>query len=299
MRGLTRLAAGLGIVAVAVALWQSGLFGDAQRLILDWQREFQRVMADAVRALRAGEPGATAGLVGLSLVYGVLHAAGPGHGKVVLGSWAFASSARWARMAAITLAASLAQAGVAIVLVWGAVTLLGYGRAQLNALAEGGMERIAGWMLLGLAAWLAWRGVRGVWRVLAPGTPVRHHHDHDHGPECDCRHAHAPDPVMAARASLPEALALIAGVAMRPCSGALLVMVLTLMIGAPWAGVLAVLSMGLGTAAITLTVTLLSARLRHLLAPVAGQGVALRLVAHGIELSAAVLIAAYAATSLL
>jgi ABC-type nickel/cobalt efflux system permease component RcnA len=286
-----------GLVALALGLWWLGLFGDAQRAILEAQREFQRVMANAVRALRADEPGAVAGLMWLSFVYGVLHAAGPGHGKVVLGTWAFATSARVWRIAAITLAASMAQAVVAIVMVWGAVVLLGLSRAELTAVAEGGMTQVAGWMLLGLGAWLGWRGLRGFWRLRTRVVTAPHHdhdHDHDHGPDCDCGHAHAPDPEAAARASLPEALALIASVAMRPCSGALLVMVLTVMIGAPWAGAAAVLAMGLGTAAITLSVTLLGARLRDFLAPVQGQGGTLRLVAHGVELVAGLIIAAYA-----
>jgi ABC-type nickel/cobalt efflux system permease component RcnA len=159
------------------------------------------------------------------------------------------------------------------------------------------MTQVAGWMLLGLGAWLGWRGLRGFWRLRTRVVTAPHHdhdHDHDHGPDCDCGHAHAPDPEAAARASLPEALALIASVAMRPCSGALLVMVLTVMIGAPWAGAAAVLAMGLGTAAITLSVTLLGARLRDFLAPVQGQGGTLRLVAHGVELVAGLIIAAYA-----
>lgn len=54
---------------------------------------------------------------------------------------------------------------------------------------------------------------------------------------------------------------LIAGVAMRPCTGAVFVMLLCVLIGAPVAGVVAVLAMGLGTAGVTLAVALAAARL--------------------------------------
>jgi nickel/cobalt transporter (NicO) family protein len=292
MRALTRFLIGALIVAAALALWWAGAYGDVQRWILDWQREFQRIMANAVRALRAGDPGAVWGLIWLSFLYGVLHAAGPGHGKVVLGGWAFATSARLARIVGITLAASMTQAVVAIALVWGAVALFGLGRAELTGLAEGGMLVVAGWMLLGLGLWLVWRGVRGGWRLARPVEV--HDHDHGQGENCDCGHAHAPDPRAAAKASWPEALALIGAVAARPCSGALLVMLLTVMIGAPWSGAAAVLAMGVGTAVVTLAVTLAGSQLRALLAPVAGQGTTLRWTAHGIELAAGLVIVGYA-----
>lgn len=54
---------------------------------------------------------------------------------------------------------------------------------------------------------------------------------------------------------------LIAGVALRPCTGAVFVMLLTVLIGAPLAGAAAVLAMGLGTALVTLAVALASAKL--------------------------------------
>ena len=228
------LALGLGVAAL-------GGVGAVERGIVLLQRDFQAVLAGGIRALKADAPMASAALIWLGFLYGVIHAAGPGHGKVVLGSWAFSARASLMRVAVITVLAALAQASVAVGLVLGGAAAFGLGRKELSALAEGPVERASDIMIAGLGLWLLWRGLRGLWRARA----VPHHdHHHDH---CGCGHAHAPDLDAAAKASLPEALVLIGSVALRPCTGALFMLLLTLKIGAPMVGVAAVYAMGLGT----------------------------------------------------
>lgn len=283
------LALMLALGGLGVALWASGLWAAFEQAVFAAQRGFQASLAGGVRALRAGAPGAVAGLCWLGFLYGVLHAAGPGHGKVVLGSWAFGSGARLAKVAAITLAASLAQSLSAIVLVAGGAALFSLGRVELAALAEGPVVELGNLLLAALGLWLVARGALSLargWRGGgasggasdgasdgASGSPHAHcrtHAEgagcgpaHTHGAEahCGCGPAHAPAPEVAARASLAEAALLIAGVALRPCTGAVMVMLLTVLIGAPWAGVAAVLAMGLGTALVTLAIALSGASL--------------------------------------
>lgn len=247
----------LVVLAAAVA-WHLGLFAQARGALVAAQRAFQAPLAEGVRALKAHQPGAVAGLIWLGFLYGVLHAAGPGHGKVVLGAWAFSARARLLKVAAITLAASLAQAAVAIGLVLAGAWAFGLGRSQLTGLAEGPVTRAGEWALVALGLFLVLRGVFGLRRgrgATQLAQPVAHTHDDG------CGHVHAPAPEAAARAGLPEALMLIAGVALRPCTGAVFVMLLTVLIGAPLAGAAAVLAMGLGTALVTLAVALASAKL--------------------------------------
>ena len=292
MRGLSRHRGSLAFALLGLifaGLWASGLlapgFAALHKTLFTAQREFQSVLAGGVRALKANEPWAVANLAWLGFLYGVLHAVGPGHGKVVLGAWAFSAKAKLARVALITLAASLAQSLVAIALVLGGAALFGLGRRELTDLAEGPVTRAGYWLLAALGLWLMLRGAVALWRTIRAGRaqakaqPTSHAHAHTHDDACGCGHVHGPSPEKAARANLPEALMLIAGVALRPCTGAVFVMLLTLLIGAPFAGALSVMAMGLGTALITLVIALLSARMGGQILGGAGASLRLHLIA--------------------
>lgn len=256
MRQVAPAAALVAVALAAFVAWHLGLIAQLQGGLVAAQRAFQAPLAEGVRALKAHQPGAVAGLIWLGFVYGVLHATGPGHGKVVLGGWAFSTRARLVKVTAITVAASLAQALVAIGLVLVGAWIFGLGRVQLTGLAEGPVTRAGEWALMALGAFLVLRGGLGLRRRGAAPGPARHvHHD-----ACDCGHSHAPAPEAAAGAGLTEAAMLIAGIALRPCTGAVFVMLLTVLIGAPAAGAAAVLAMGLGTALVTLAVALAGAR---------------------------------------
>ncbi|MGO4851395.1 nickel/cobalt transporter [Phaeovulum sp. W22_SRMD_FR3] len=310
MRQAVTVAGALVLAGAALVTWQAGLITQLQLDIVAAQRAFQAPLAAGVRALKAQQPGAVAALIWLGFLYGVLHAAGPGHGKVVLGGWAFSARARLIKVAVLTLAASLAQSLAAIVLVLAGAWAFGLGRSELTGLAEGPLLRAGEWALVALGVFLMLRGTWHLWReIRAPrpdqdsGLARRHERSQEHGHEhwheqahshdaaCGCGHAHGPAPEVAARASLPEAVMLVAGVALRPCTGAVFVMLLTVLIGAPLAGAAAVLAMGLGTAMVTLAVALLSARLgTRLLSD--GRGRALRRWADAAQIALGLLIVA-------
>jgi nickel/cobalt exporter len=114
-------------------------------------------------------------------------------------------------------------------------------------------------MIAGLGLWLVWRGVRGVraLAVVGQGHPHGHDHGHVHGPECN--HAHGPSVEQVVRVTgWRDAALLVGGIAMRPCSGALFVLVLTWQLGIAVAGVVGAFVMGLGTALVTVGVALLA-----------------------------------------
>lgn len=263
MRGLTfsrgMVLAGLGVALALAALWVVGGATMLERLAATAQRGLQEAMAGSLRAIRAGEAGAVAGLLALCFGYGFVHAAGPGHGKFLIGSYGVAQRVGFLRLAGIALAASLAQAGVAVGVVLLAYGLLGWTRAEVLGAGEGGVVMIGHLLVLGIGLWLVWRGVRGLRVRPAVGHHHDHHHHHDHGPDCACGHAHGPAPeAVEMMAGWRDALVLIAAVAIRPCSGALLLLVLTAQMGLTAVGVAGAFAMGLGVAFVTVLVAALA-----------------------------------------
>jgi nickel/cobalt exporter len=146
----------------------------------------------------------------------------------------------------------------------------------------------------------------------AAATPAshlaHHHHDHDHH-SCAAHghshdeeasawgHTHAPEPVeLAGPGGWKRGLSAVIAVGLRPCSGAILVLIFALAQGLFWAGVVSTLIMGLGTA---ITVALIATL------AVAAKGLAKRLAEsrsgygmlamRGIEATAALIIIAFGA----
>nr|WP_189371415.1 nickel transporter [Achromobacter spanius] len=75
-----------------------------------------------------------------------------------------------------------------------------------------------------------------------------HHHHHHHHDDCGCGHAHVPAPEQVAGSlSWRRAASAILAVGLRPCSGALIVLVFALSQGFFMAGVASALAMGAGT----------------------------------------------------
>jgi nickel/cobalt transporter (NicO) family protein len=274
--------AGLGLVLALGMLWLVGALEGLAGWLSAAQRAAQERLAAAIRALRGGEPGAMAAFWAVCFGYGVLHAAGPGHGKLVIGGYGVARRVPVGRLAGLALASSLAQAAVAVALVYALLAVLGLGREAVEGTAERWVTPIGHAMIAGLGLWLVWRGLRGLgMQAKAHGHDVqghdvqghdhsRHHDDHhdyqhdhhddnhhDHGPQCN--HAHGPSLDEVAKvASWHDGLALVGGIALRPCSGALFVLVLSWQLGIALAGVVGAFVMGFGTALVTVGAALLS-----------------------------------------
>jgi ABC-type nickel/cobalt efflux system permease component RcnA len=260
--------AGLVLVVGIGLLWLTGGLDGLARALQGAQEAAQNQMAAAIRALRGGEAGALAAFWVVCFGYGVLHAAGPGHGKLLIGGYGVARRVPMAPLAGLALASSLAQAAVAVALVYAAVAVLGLSRLAVEGAADQWMAPASHAMIAGLGLWLAWRGLRGLRRQGAAqhdhghGHAHGHIHDHDHTHDAHCAtcgHAHGPTLEEVSRLTgWRDALALVAGIALRPCTGALFVLILTWQLGIAAAGIAGAFIMGLGTASVTVGVAALA-----------------------------------------
>ena len=303
MRAAALILTLVALAALALA-WAAGGYDAVAAWASETQRAVQNTMARTLRALRAGEPGTLSLLMALCFAYGVVHAAGPGHGKVVIGGYAAASRVRPLRAALIALAASLAQATTAVVLVYAGVLVFGWTRDETAGAAEEWLAPVSHAAIGAVGLWLLWRGGRRVWRRQAAGHAPRdphHHHDHpDHDDHAGCGHAHGPtgEEIAAAR-TWREAALLVGGVALRPCAGALFLLALTWGMAIPLAGILGAYAMGLGVAAVTVGVALGAVWLRDGLSLSLGGGAAGRVLVPALELGVGALVVAFAVTMLL
>src|SRR5206468_11526987 len=121
-----------GVLDVAFA--QSAPFGAPRTAptppsdgIIGWmfakQAEFYRDMSRIIRAAKT-DGSAVWTLLGVSFVYGIFHAAGPGHGKAVTSSYLVANEETWRRGIVLSFASALLQALVAVAVVGVAAALL-------------------------------------------------------------------------------------------------------------------------------------------------------------------------------
>jgi len=227
--------------------WMLRLFG----WVSAWQSHFYRQLTGAVRAWQ-DDAWAAWPLVGLSFAYGVFHALGPGHGKAVVATYVLANRQTARNGAVLALLSALVQALVAILLVSVAAGVLRVTAGTMNA-ATRWLETGSFAMIAALGAWLVWRkAIRPLWPSRSAASHD-HGHDHshahhDHGIDCDCGHAHVPPPqAVAGRLDLRKAWSAILAVGLRPCSGALIVLVFALAQDFYLAGLVSALAMGLGT----------------------------------------------------
>lgn len=337
----TLLAAALLVLAAGVlesAFAQTGPFGLPRPSastqpdgIVGWiltkQAQFYRQFSGLIRAAKA-DGSAVWSLLGVSFLYGVFHAAGPGHGKAVISSYVVANEETWTRGVVLSFASALLQAVVAVAIVGVAAALLHASAAAMKRTTDV-IETVsyALIMVIGLRLlWVKGRAFVGTLRNLmaravaaaADGQHSHHAHDHHRNPHAHHahgdsahshhRHAHAEDASAWGHAHAPEpeelagpggwkrGLSAIVAVGLRPCSGAIIVLVFALAQGLFWAGVVATFVMGLGTAVTVALIAALAvsakALARRLASARSGYGT---LAMRGIEVAAALLITAFGA----
>ncbi|PXF30386.1 hypothetical protein WH50_15750 [Pokkaliibacter plantistimulans] len=269
------LAAGLREQLAADHSW----WADWVNWIQSTQISLHRKMVAATQALI--ETGDGWLLWGLSFAYGVFHAAGPGHGKAVISSYLLADRSRWRQGMWLSAGAAMVQGLVAVVLVGvlaGVLALSAKVTQYVQLLEQVSYLAIA---LFGVVfAWRVWRGTHHCCGHDHHGDHARGHHPRALARSLMARPAPQsqtlrftrlqPLPSVASgtisvggssgtnsaatatrpdlRALWRQRLTIVTAIGLRPCSGAVLLLVFCLSQHIFWYGVLGVVLMAVGTA---------------------------------------------------
>ncbi|MGZ5875125.1 MAG: nickel/cobalt transporter [Bradyrhizobium sp.] len=124
------------------------------------------------------------------------------------------------------------------------------------------------------------------------GHPDAEHDDPGHAHDAHCGHSHGPEPTqLSGPGGWRRGFSAVLTVGIRPCSGAILVLVFALAQGLFWAGIAATLVMGLGTAITVATIAVIAVSAKGLaLGMSAGREGRGALLMRGIEFGAAGLV---------
>ncbi|MBL8583853.1 MAG: nickel/cobalt transporter, partial [Rhizobiaceae bacterium] len=248
----------LGIGTNEAMVPSTGLFAHWLNWINLHQQQFYRSLTTSLKAMRDGGDGVWL-LVGLSLAYGVFHAAGPGHGKAVISSYMLANEVALRRGVVLSFLSAFLQAISAIVIM-GLAYLLLRGTALSMTDATWFLEIASYAGITAFGAWLLWSKAAPRLRSMLGRSPARslssasaslfgeevHVHDASCGHSrlkgfsatdgtlpgkassmeaCEvCGHAHLPDPALLTgdRFNWKSAWAAVVAVGIRPCTGALI-----------------------------------------------------------------------------
>lgn len=328
------------------AMSASGLMG----WIFAEQAAFYRSLSGFIRAAK-DDGSAMWGLFGVSFLYGVFHAVGPGHGKAVISSYLVANEETWRRGVVLSFVSAGIQSVVAIVVVaiaavllgataraigltvhlvemvsYGLVILIGLrllfvkGRAFLIALREltwtrapvlafasaplaNGPSATKSAMTsaptsaptFGLSEKSSGAFARRGGQCVVDGCTAQGFHCHDDHHASAWAHAHGPEPAeLAGSGGWRRGLAAVVAVGLRPCSGAIIILIFELAQDRFWTGVGATLIMGLGTTVTVAGIATIAVSARQIASGLAKSRAGVGMLAmRAIEVGAAALIVAF------
>lgn len=250
------------------------------------QRNLQRDLADAVDEFKKSSSSKAAFiLVGLAFLYGVFHAVGPGHGKIVISSYLVAHESVIRRGILLAFLSSFAQGVSAIFLVGIFILILDFSRLATTNFAWT-LEQVSYGLMILIGLWMFISAFRG---------KAHDHHHHHHGelaPEADHDSEN--------RSRWARMAAIVTAIGIRPCSGAIILLLFAFAHGLFAIGIGSVAAMSLGTAITVSVLAILSVISRNLVVRFASSSEKLeRRLQAGLLILGAVIIAGFGALLLL
>jgi len=218
-------------------LWSSILI-EIQSL----QRGFHLKLSQSIRDIQTKGIVASIGLISLSFLYGIFHAVGPGHGKIVISTYLLTQESKLKKGIFLSLASSMVQGLTAILLITISVFFLDYTMRETNKFAND-VELISFTLIAIVGAIIAFSRLKKIYKSLkiwVEKTKIINHNKHK---KTDHSHNHSHTHFYDYIDSNKSLLGIIISVGIRPCSGAIIVLLLANSINLELAGIFAVLSM--------------------------------------------------------
>jgi nickel/cobalt transporter (NicO) family protein len=203
-------------------------YGSCVNELQSW---FYQLLSKHLIALKAGDNAAVFAFLTAAFLYGVLHAAGPGHGKAVISSYLLATGDSLKRGLKLAWLSSLCQGITALIFTGIAIFLLG----ATSKMMQTGLAALD--FIFAISMLLI--GLRLLHRAFVKNQ--------------NCLHIPPAEQLLVR--DWREDVALIGTIAIRPCTGAIFIAVFAFSQGLWLYGVLAVSMIALGTA---ITVSILA-----------------------------------------
>ncbi|WED21494.1 nickel/cobalt transporter [Vibrio sp. JC009] len=248
IKGFSAILVLTGLAFGGYLLWQSW----PQILLhsMKWQKEINAELSELLYEIKEQSLIAGVYLAGLSFLYGVLHSVGPGHGKIIVTTFLATHPAKIKHGLILTCLSALMQALVAIGLVTFLLLIFGNSMRDVTSKAD----------LFISASFLAMCALGGtiIWRTSK--ILYRHKKNARHAAPTCCRHHH--HSVSAAdinsASNWKSYAGIIISIGIRPCTGAIMVLMFSHITGIYWVGVVSAILMAVGTAITTSTIALLT-----------------------------------------
>ncbi|CEO41827.1 nickel/cobalt transporter [Photobacterium kishitanii] len=245
---LTRIIVLLVFILSGYYLWQQ--WPTMLMTSIKWQRDINGQLSDLLYDAQQNITAAYS-LAGLSFLYGIFHSLGPGHGKMIVTTYLATNPAKIKASLIMTVVSAFVQAIVAITLVSILLVFFKSSMRQVNDAADQFISYSFMAMLL--------LGVIVIYRSLKQAWQLKTVHHHDHGNDCGCGHKHFANADEINNAtSLKEYIVIVFSIGIRPCTGAILVLLFANMVGLYWLGVISAILMAVGTALTTSGIALLT-----------------------------------------
>lgn len=254
----------LFLSVIAYTAWQLYThWGSWLQLSLTWQKQLNQGLSYLLQETTSRPFYAGGLLVVASFAYGFLHALGPGHGKLIITTYIATQTTHLKQSVIISLLASLLQGLVAITLVSLVLILFQLSTKHLNQ-ASVYAEQTSYWFVILLGSYLCITALRRGClihkskRSTSPTIKSIHPLNysskaiiqakvHTTSHDCDCGHQHVISSHQLQSNFKSKAL-IILSMGIRPCSGAILVLLFSYVIEVYVWGVIAALAMAVGTA---------------------------------------------------